>query len=97
MEEEWLADKILEMTKALARIESKVDRTNGSVISNQDKIRRNSKRLRELEDSKLVKDTEEKFHKKHPYVTAGGVTVGGMSLITFAYLILKLILENWPG
>ena len=97
MDDEWFIEQFGDLKERLTRIEAKADQTNGNVTRNAEGIVNIRRRVRKLEDSKLVKDTEDKFHKKHPYVTAGGVTIGGMSVTTFIIVGVKFIIENWPG
>lgn len=93
MDDEWFIEQFQDVKERLTRIESKADQTNGNVKENKKDIEGNCKAIRKIQDSELVRETEEKFHKKHPKILAGGVTVGGVSLVTLIGLIIKVIID----
>jgi len=93
MKDEWFIAQFQDITTRLARIEAKADQTNGNVISNKAYIDANCHKIRLMEDFHLVRQTEDKFHKKHPKILAGGVSIGGVSLLTLIGLIVKVLID----
>ena len=86
MDDQWFADKFTEIASRLSVIEEQVKETNGTVKIHE-------KKIRNIEDYHLVKQTEEKFHKKHPFITLSGISIGGVSLLTLIGLIIKVIID----